>query len=345
MDTVLQRTILRLRGSRVASPERDELTRTLISLPARLGGMGILSFEDCASRAFEASWVVSSTVLKTFIPDIAIPEDKRTQKERCAELFESQQSEMLQGLTTFERILVVESASNLGRRWLSVLPTGPTLQMSDHEVSVSLHRRLLTYRKATYCGRCKLNATSPNDFIAHDDHCKSQYGIWTSRHNQIQKLWVKTLQRVEGIKVTKEPQIAGTDRCNDIRIEGGRQIGTAVQDYDLQITAISTKEAVTIAGQQPRNGFTSEKLVERAKDRLQEFLKRRVSDKVNNLPASSVDPVPMLPLLMSSGGFLEEKTECELRKWRRMIGNDAFDFMLRRMAVILVKARADSYQY
>jgi hypothetical protein len=54
--------------------------------------------------------------------------------------------------------------------------------------------------------------------------------------------------------------------------------------------------------------------------------------------------VPFHPIVISLGGMLEDKAVKELEKWREAIGGASYGFMMRRISVTLLRARARVWQ-
>ena len=97
-----------------------------------------------------------------------------SQRDRCYDVFSARHAELLSRLSNLERVLVTEAASQIGRKWLSVLPTMPLLRLTDVDISAALHARTLTPSAVTFCRHCEgtdffaflLNICSGNSQIA-----------------------------------------------------------------------------------------------------------------------------------------------------------------------------------
>jgi hypothetical protein len=104
-----------------AADANHRLEDDLISLPIRLGGMGLLSHWEVAPIAREAADQMVDQTLATLFVDSedgdGDPERERVQSkgERCMKLFENRSEGLLQKLGDKERKAMVENGSLLGR--------------------------------------------------------------------------------------------------------------------------------------------------------------------------------------------------------------------------------------
>jgi hypothetical protein len=146
LDAHLRKIVTSLR----ASKEDGKYDSELITLPVKMGGMGILSHRECSTHARAASIISSDKALLRVIykDDEYIEEDEetdiRSQGERCREAQEERKENLMKGMTDFERKAMVENGLSLGRCWLTALPVSPVLQLTNYQISVALHYRLLT---------------------------------------------------------------------------------------------------------------------------------------------------------------------------------------------------------
>jgi len=100
LDQALLNEVRRLRG-RVSDRQGDrkEIEDTLIALPLRLGGMGILSHQDIAPLALSAANDASDRLINSFLPlssnmDASQEAQPKSQHERCKQLWEDQRDEL-----------------------------------------------------------------------------------------------------------------------------------------------------------------------------------------------------------------------------------------------------------
>ena len=120
LDDALYSHVKNLRASS-NGPEDNEV----ISLPARLGGMGILSHRECAPHAYAAASESADAVLAPLFGDVRTDDEEdiiKAQGERCLEAFVKRREQLLARVGDKERKTLVESGSVLGRKWLSAIP-------------------------------------------------------------------------------------------------------------------------------------------------------------------------------------------------------------------------------
>jgi len=121
LDQGLLNEVRRLRW-RVSDRQGDmkEMEDTLMALPLRLGGM-VLSHQDIAPLALSAANEASDRLINSFLPlssnmDASQEAQPESQHERCKQLWEDQQNDLLTTLDDPGRKLMAESASTLGRK-------------------------------------------------------------------------------------------------------------------------------------------------------------------------------------------------------------------------------------
>jgi hypothetical protein len=150
-------------------PEEEHLhkrDRILLSLPTALGGCGIFSHRDTASYAYQAAHALSSTILSPLIAGIQPDDDTRSQCELCTEASLIKQDTLLASLDIRKRLIVTENASQVGRRWLDVIPGSSRLRLLNTDIQAGLHYCTLTLAYEGNCHQCGL----PN-LAAHDKSC------------------------------------------------------------------------------------------------------------------------------------------------------------------------------
>jgi hypothetical protein len=82
------------------------------------------------------------------------PDSIAPQKVRCAELFKTNRNNLLATLDAQQSKTMIESASGLGRKWLSVIPYYQGLRLTDFEVSAGLHLHTLHPGSSIVCSLC-----------------------------------------------------------------------------------------------------------------------------------------------------------------------------------------------
>ena len=301
----------------------------LISLPAKLGGLGILSMLECAPHAYAASSEASDRTLQPLLLtqpseqllDGTDTPDKtpiRSQKERCTQAFEARHRDLLLTLSSAEAQAVQESATYLGRRWLSIIPFHPSLKLSDFELSAALHHRTLCPSKRTYCQHCG----SRNE-IMHDEVCPARPKWRIARHELLKHTLADALGRCPSLgKVRIEPYIPGTHLRTDISISGSQANGTGPQEFDITIVSLASSQ------------FRS---TDPNKNTLQHVLSRAAQAK--NTKYASRTASKFVPLVFSLGGGMETQCSSTLQSWKDHMPFGTHSFLLRRISILLLRAR------
>jgi hypothetical protein len=129
LNTSLANSVRRIRAAAFPAPSQA-VDNALIALPAKLGGLGILSFKTCAPLAFAAASEASETLLPPLLDqDIDITNQTvLSQGERCQVAFLATRDCLLESLDPHRAKSVIEASSLLGRKWLSVIPLLPSAQ-------------------------------------------------------------------------------------------------------------------------------------------------------------------------------------------------------------------------
>ncbi|AAW44842.1 hypothetical protein CNG04710 [Cryptococcus deneoformans JEC21] len=330
LDTMLWEEVKRMRmRQREDTVEEEALGRSLTKLPARLGGLGLLSFKDVAPLAYRSAAEASDTLLDN-LGLLSSPEEPPTpvpQRTRCAELWESQQEAILRNLGDTERKRLTENASRLGRSWLSVIPYLQPLRLSNVEIASGLHDRTLVGSSIPVCRFC--GSDSP---LGHDELCRAR-NPWTQRrHNAINRVIYQHLKQIQGATVEIEPHTLSGQRRNDLRVRGSSAL--AFTDYDLKVYSLGDRDARSTVTPCAPNG----KLADFCLDRCVNWL-----DKVGQVVSKNAPKVTggvFKPIILSTGGLMSRSTADEWKDWRDAMPVGGFEKMEKRIGVELVKARA-----
>ena len=343
LDRAIWNTANRLRGAREEDNIVQEIiTDTLYSLPARLGGLGLLSYETCAPLAYAAASEVADMLLEPLIgpplappklTDPADPESISRQRTRCAVAFARQQEQLLSRLTDQQIKTVLESASGLGRRWLSVVPFHQSLRLTDFEVSAALHVKTLHPGSGPVCTQCGTLTIE----AGHAEVCTQRDRWNTARHEQVKRAIAAALSKIRGVTIVVEPLIDGTARRNDIRVTGNAESGIARHEYDVTVVSLSTRDSVNTRF--PRN-LAPRDPEERCHGLIQKFLNTVSANKTSRMPAGEV---LFTPLVFSLGGMMDRRTVQEIQQWEWLLPQGAFSTLCQQLSVILLKARAKSF--
>jgi hypothetical protein len=200
VDQAIWKAALRIRGS-MDQPEPSDLDQRLLSLPVRLGGLGLLSHQTCAPLAFAASSETSDQLLipmlgapasEPTLTDADVPESIKPQKDRCNEALLAQRDALLATLDDHEMKTILESASGLGRKLLEVIPYYGSLRLSDFEVSAALHLRTLHPGSEVICPQC-----GNRNCVGHAETCTGRARWVVARHEQVKRAIAASLSKIE----------------------------------------------------------------------------------------------------------------------------------------------------
>jgi hypothetical protein len=253
------------------------------------------------------------------------------QRVRCRKAFEAQQEALLNSLDAQQTKQILESASGLGRKWLSVIPYHQGLRLSDFEVSAALHHRTLSPGSAI-CSLCGVVNTA-----GHPEVCKKGTPWFVARHEQVKYAIKRTLETIEGVRVAVEPHIANTNRRNDLLVTGSEASGFANHEYDVTVVSLATRDSVETVI--PPHILPT-KPAERSHAHIRKFLALKAAEKRKRLPDGNV---PFTPLVFTVGGMMDDNTAQCLKAWQHAVTPSVFSTLCQQLSLILLKAKAKSF--
>jgi hypothetical protein len=327
LDRLQWEEIQRLRSSnRHWGAQEDAIAH----LPARLGGLGIPSFEITAPLAYAAAVESADHFLA---PLLSLPIDDdfipTSQRVRCDKAYQSLHADLLGHVSPLHAQSLVESASLLGRTALDVLPTTKSFTLTDREISAALHFKTLCPGQATICSQ-----GHENDF-GHAELCDAYPPFSTSRHEIIKRQLISSLRSCPSFTVDSEP----TDRATGLRTDFKVTSHNGVKEFDLSIISISTihSRAVSTATFNKLSAADpSPSPSSLASACLQSILADKAKEKEDKYRHVQV---PFGAFVLSIGGGMEESAMETLKGWKEELG-PSYWFLVRRMSVSLLKARA-----
>jgi hypothetical protein len=334
LDTSLAGSVRRLRAAASPAPSQTQ-DDALITLPVKLGGLGILSFKTCAPLAFAAASDASDTLLAPLLDqdNDTANQTVLSQRERCQEAFLATRDSLLQSLDPHSAKSVVEASSLLGRKWLSVTPFSPALRLSDFEVSAALHARTLLPGAATHCRHCG----APNQ-LGHDEICLRRAPT-VARNEQAKRAIGTALSTVQGVQVHLEPLITGTQRRNDVRITGSAASGLSSEDIDITIVSLASQDSQTAT--QPLADTEDDSAAGRTTKLVQKHLNAVAREKRRRHPPSDR---PFRPFVLSLGGTMETDARDALKLWKSIMTGGVYSLLVRRLSLGLLRARARCFE-
>jgi hypothetical protein len=308
----------------------------LISLPVKLGGLGILSFKTCAPLAFTAASEASDSLLASLL-DQDIDTTNRSvlsQGERCQEAFLSSKKSLLESLDPQSAKSVIEASYLLGRKWVSVIPFSPALRLNDFEVSAALHARTLLPGGATHCRHC-----GARNQLGHDEICVRRAPWTVARHEQAKRAIGTALATVDGLQVHLEPLITGTQRRNDIRITGSAASGLSSEEMDTTIVSLAFQDSQTATLQLTTPDDDS--AAQRTSKLVAKHLNAVATEKRRWHPPSDR---PFRPFVLFLGGMMKTEAKHALKIWKSIMTGGVYSLLVRRLSLGLLRARARCFE-
>jgi len=324
LDAALLDSTLLLR----TSPRRLRTDSDLVTLPARLGGLGILSHAECAPLAYRAGCDSADVALAPIL--LLEVDDERpsvTQRQRCNKVFNTRLERVLQELPAFERDTVSESATVLGRKWLSVVPFRSILELTDTEVAAGLHVRTLCAGSDDFCADC--GDASP---FGHDEVCPGRAPITLGRHEQVKRLVNNTLSSNSKFRVVLEPLVPGTQLRTDLRIAGP----DGVKEIDITIVSLASKDGRTLSAR--AHSDTSLSVFDRSRNAVKDVLSEAARNKT--LKYGWRVAAPFRPFVLGSGGAVEPSTLKLFEAWREVLAPSAYSHFARVLSLVLLRSRS-----
>jgi hypothetical protein len=248
LDTTLREAVARIRG--VPRPT-DQLDAAVISLPIKMGGLGILSYKTVAPHA-AASEAADATLAPILTPG-SLPDSTQliTQHQRRQEIFMGNREALLGSLNPEQAKAVVEASSKLGRVWLTTIPFQPSLRLTDFEVAAALQLRTLAGEREAHCTNC-----GETNFFGHPEVCLQRRFRRVARHEGAKHIMGQALASTPGTRVRLEPLGHLTSRRNDIQVFsllGSQATGLANAEYDLTVVCLANKDASATNLPKPRH--------------------------------------------------------------------------------------------
>jgi len=336
LDGRLGKEIKRLSAGR---PEASPTTDALIKLPARFGGLGVLSHADCSIHAKAAAQDDSDAVLGPLLGESGRGErqdgspepEKLSQASRCSQMWKEQRDNLLKDMDDKARKLLTEAASPIGRKWISIIPYNPTLRLSDYDVATGLAYRLQSPPETGHCLWCGDKAE-----LGHDELCLTRPRGTIGRHDAIVRTIGRYLASDHSTQVEIEPHTQEGRRRNDIQWKGAPSHGRATVHFDVKVVSLLGAKSHKTTTRAP----AETELVAHATKQCIKHL-----DSVGR-HATSVRPLSTAsfkPLVFSTGGLMSKETADEFRSWKGALGDSVFGRLGSAISLELVRARARTY--
>jgi hypothetical protein len=311
----------------------------LSKLPARLGGIGILSHADCAPHAWEAAQGESDRILVPLVGQIGSrerrdgspEEERRSQADRCREMWVEQRDRILEKMEDRERKLLMEAASTMGRKWLSVIPYNHPLRLSDYDIATGLAYRLQVRAREGHCGWCGDKAE-----LGHDEICLNRPRATIGRHDAIVRVIGRHLASNHSTSVDIEPHTQEGQRRNDIQWTGSPSHGRSTIHFDVKVVSLLGAKSHSTTTRPP----AGTQLVDHANKQCIKHLDTYARRATSARPLSTAN---FKPLVFSTGGLMAKETADEVLTWKGVLGDTVFGRLGTAISIELVKARARTY--
>jgi len=336
LDNRLSTEVKRLAAGR---PDASDTVDALVKLPARFGGLGILSHADCSAHAKAAAQDDSDAVLTPLLGVSARSEQPNTTPEpetlsqaaRCSHMWKDQQDNLLKNMDDKARKLLVEAASPIGRKWISIIPYNPTLRLSDYDVATGLAYRLQSPSDTGHCLWC-----GDKSELGHDELCLTRPRATIGRHDAVVRTIGRYLASDHSTQVEIEPHTQEGRRRNDIQWNGAPSHGRATIHFDIKVVSLLGAKSHKTTTRAPAE---TELVTHAAKQCIKHL------DAVGR-HATSVRPLSTAtfkPLVFSTGGLMSKETTDEVQSWKGALGDSVFGRLGSAISLELVRARARTF--
>ncbi|UOH81738.1 hypothetical protein LQV05_004418 [Cryptococcus neoformans] len=316
MDQELWGEVQRMRTRQIeGSKAEDTLGKQLSHLPARFGGLGLLSFTDVAPLAYKAAAAQADKHLANiFALDLPDKAPTPSQRELCSSMWEHQQTTILEGLNDPGRKRLVENASRIGKRWLNVVPTSSRCDFpTKRSPQVSMTGLWLDprWQSAPSAVPTPLSATT------------SSADLETPGLNAATTLSTESFTDSRGAEAE--------------RLEGEGRCGLHATDYDLKVYCLNDRDARSTTSAKP----AASSLTNHVLNRCLSWLDKVSENATRKAPATHSGLFKAV--VLSTGGLVSRETADEMRRWRKEMGPMAFEGMMKKISLELVRARARTF--
>lgn len=330
LDQLLLKTVLKLRGSRNTEETFDS---RIITLPVKLGGLGILSHSVIAPHARQASIEQSDSIIQKIrlsrhsLRNFTEP-TLTSQRERTKPVIQKQHDELIADLPPAARIAFMDNHSLVSSQWLHTIPYNRFSQITGSEVAVGLSYRTLVPGHNPVCRDCAL----PNT-LGHDEVCTKRIILRTARHEGVKKAISYHLKTDPRNEITTEPHVPGRLDRTDIRIIGPASYQQASSDYDVKVTALLSQGLPDSISTSPIDSPTDDtiRVINGHLDKIAAEKIKRYAHNVNGA---------FHPIIFSSAGTPSKSTQKVLSHWKEVLPRSTYDSLLINIGIGLLRSRA-----
>ena len=201
LDDVLVNYIKSLRGN--SNINDNKYSSTIIQLPLRYGGLGILTHSKYCEIIRNSAMAASADVLAGISPNIDYNIKSILDKYYLLDF-----NKLLDDLTNTEAVQVWDMNSKISKAWLTTAPENKYLTLSDPQVSTYFQAKTLHVPSLTCLNCGKINTCN------HHEICLSGNNYKIARHELIKKSLARALIK-SGNDITIEPFLYKDNIYND----------------------------------------------------------------------------------------------------------------------------------
>ena len=299
------------------------------ALPARFGGLRLLSHRDCSHHAFAAARESAEEMVgRIFGTDEATnPESLRSQSVRCNEMWEEKQQTLAKVAGPFRASIILENSSVVARKWLETLPLFQPLRISNSAVATGLRYRTLAKPHQPGCRCGKMTD------LGHEETCS--HSNFVARHNSVRDAIAAALRTAVSTNVITELRTDDGLRRNNVGLRGPGKSGRCDIDYDIKVYSMCNQYGARSIHRPIKHTEADHlKVVE---ERTTKWFQAIEAKTTYNAPENHVQ---FKPFVLSSGGMMSPVTLEELDTWRKELGKMTIDRLLQRVSISLLENRA-----
>jgi len=338
------------------SPRRLPTDADLFTLPARYGGLGVLSHAECSPHARAAMAETADSLLTQVFEAVdpsASPLVERGQSgqplrqaQRCRAAFEARREALIRSLPGPQAAMVIDNASAIARKWMEAIPYSAHLRLSPGEVSVGLHTRTLCPGQATHCRHCAL----PNT-VGHDDVCTARIQRRVVRHERLKTIIAAHVSAIDETQVQTEPFLPSSQRRTDLRITGQGSYQGPLCELDLTIVAATSSINASVISS---SSISSSSFMPSATALDTRFPASTAATTRLNTYLSSIEAQkraryagrtasPFFPLVFSIAGSLSPSSLPIFDHWRTVMPR--FDSFCTQLSISLLRSRTSAFAF
>jgi len=282
------------------------LERKLISLPLRLGGLGLTLPSFVAQAALASSKAESFAFLARSFPHLVLPtqEDTRSQKERMLPKWREHQHTILGRLSKLQQCAFADNCGEAGSKFLQALPLDQSLTLGDGEFTGAIAERLL--HQPGFCEACQTYVE-----YGHVYSCTKVKSLITYRHEGVKKAVADCFRECGS---TVEVEVTCRDRRTDVVVTGDVTEGSVAIDVSV-VAFIGRAETSREEAARQDNIFV-QKTFRKTLTKIQTWLQRRFQKKMKENEGYNYGGI-FKPFIISGGGtFLKSTLELIARTKR-----------------------------